>query len=88
MVWQDQTVRCIKCVSFKGYVVGLKNPSGEVKWLVVVHIGSKKEFMDNGLCGSEFIQQESEMTGELFYDWFKKILPNLDSHCITVIDNV
>ena len=89
-VWEDKTIVSAKDAFLKGLTTGLKNPRGKGKRLIVVHIGSDKGFVDNGLLvfqSHSTKDYHEEMTGERFHEWFAKILPNLEPGSIIVLDN-
>lgn len=77
-VWQDKKIVSPKDAFLKGLSVGLRNPTGKGKRLIVVHIGNENGFVDNAswVFESHFTKEyHEEMTGESFHEWFGKILP-------------
>ncbi|KAJ4433338.1 hypothetical protein ANN_15597 [Periplaneta americana] len=74
-VWQDKKIVSPKDAFLKGLSVGLRNPTGKGKRLIVVHIGNENGFENNASLGFESQTKEypEEMTGEAF-EWFGKIL--------------
>ena len=89
-IWQDKTVISAKYAFLNGLSTGLRNPTGKGKRLIVVHIGSEKGFVDNGLWVFESHstkEYHEEMTGDAFHEWFRKVLPQLEPNCVIVMDN-
>lgn len=89
-VWVDKTVISKRKAFLDGLSTGLKNPSGKGKRLIILHIGSDAGFVDGGLLS--FISKTTkdyheEMTGEVFVNWFKNVLPLLDEKAVIVMDN-
>ncbi|XP_025194218.1 uncharacterized protein LOC112593854 [Melanaphis sacchari] len=68
----------------RGPTTGQKEPSGKVKQLIVLHIGSSDGFVPKGLLSFESkkntLDYHDEMNGDTFYDWFIKILPSLKNN--------
>lgn len=89
-VWQDETIKSVRDAFRNGLSTGLKNPTGKGKRLIIVHAGSEKGFVENGLWVFESHstkEYHEEMTGDAFQEWFAKILPSLDPNSVIVMDN-
>ncbi|XP_022165929.1 uncharacterized protein LOC111030637 [Myzus persicae] len=67
-----------------------KEPSGESRRLTVVHIGSANGFVKGGLLCYESKTNTSNypdhIYGDIFYSWFRRVLPLLDEHSVIVLD--
>ncbi|XP_060878988.1 uncharacterized protein LOC132951224 isoform X2 [Metopolophium dirhodum] len=87
----DTSVKSHTDAFLKGLTTGPKNPSGEGKRLIVVHIGSADGFVEGGLLCFESKKNTAdyhdEMNGDTFYDWFCGVLPRLKDNCVIVMDN-
>ena len=89
-VWQDKTIKTAKDAFIQGFSTGLKNPTSKGKHLIVLHIGSDTGFVSNGLLVFESKstkEYHEEMCGQVFLDWFQKVLPELEPNCVVVMDN-
>jgi len=64
-VWVDKTVKSHKDAFLKGLTVGLRNPTGKGKRLIVVHIGSSEGFVDGGLLCFESKKNTSDYHDEM-----------------------
>ena len=88
-VWKDTTVSSSKDAFQRGLTTGLKNPSGKGKRLIILHIGSNKEFVPGGLFvfeSSHTGDYHEEMNAEVFESWLTDILPELDPDSLIVLD--
>ncbi|XP_022162283.1 uncharacterized protein LOC111028063 [Myzus persicae] len=70
----------------KGFAFGLG------KRLIMIHIGSDKGFLPEGLficfeSKKQNVDYRNEMNGDNFKEWFEYILPQLDPNSIIVMDN-
>ncbi|CAI6359323.1 unnamed protein product [Macrosiphum euphorbiae] len=70
---------------------GPTNPTGKRKRLIILHIGSDKGFLLDGLLCFESKKNSTdyhdEMNGDNFKEWFESFLPRLDPNSIVVMDN-
>ncbi|CAI6357553.1 unnamed protein product [Macrosiphum euphorbiae] len=68
-----------------------KEPSGEGKRIIVLHIGSVEGFVEGGLLCFESktntANYHDHMNGDIFYEWFCGILPLLKENSVIVFDN-
>ncbi|XP_050516569.1 uncharacterized protein LOC126891436 [Diabrotica virgifera virgifera] len=74
----------------EGLSTGLKHPSGKGKRLIVLHIGSKDGFVDNGLLLFESKKTgdyHEDMNSDVFEQWLQRILPTLPQNAVIVLDN-
>ncbi|CAB3239878.1 unnamed protein product [Arctia plantaginis] len=64
-------------------------PTGKGKSLIILHIGSDKGFVQDGLLvlESKSTKDNEEMDGERFLKWFKNIIPRLEPGSVVVMDN-
>lgn len=78
-VWKDDTVLFKHDAFNKGLTTGSTNPTGKGKRLIILHIGSGKEFLPGGLLCFESKKNDAEyhdeMNGDNFKEWFEGILP-------------
>jgi len=90
-VWIDTSIMSHRDAFLRGLTAGPKNPSGKGKRLIVVHIGSSDGFVEGGLWCFESKKNSSdyhdEMNGDLFLEWFNRILPLLNDNSVIVMDN-
>ena len=88
--WVDSTVKSKKQAFMSGLSVGLKNPSGKGRRLIVVHVGNEDGFLEGGELifesrkGGDY---HDEMSGEVFQNWFEGILPKLPRNSVIIMDN-
>lgn len=68
-----------------------KSATGPRKRLIVLHIGSDKGFLPDGLLCFESKNAgadcRDEMDGERFIEWFENVVPMLDPNAVVVMDN-
>lgn len=89
-VWQDTNIQTPRQAFVNGLSTGLKNPSGKGKRLIVLHIGSEDGFVENALLLFESKKTgdyHEEMNSEVFQNWFKEVLPNLEEESVIIMDN-
>lgn len=91
-VWQDTFIKRPKDAFMSGLSTGLKAPSGKGSRLIVTHAGSEKGFVPGaadiftGKKGKG--DYHNEMNGDYYEKWFtNKLLPNIESNSIIVMDN-
>lgn len=68
-----------------------KVPSEKGKRLIVLHIGSIDGFVPGGLLCFESktnsVNYHDEINGDIFFEWFVKMLPLLQKNAVIVMDN-
>lgn len=88
--WIDESIESSKDAFLRGLTTGLKNPTGKGGRLIVLHIGSELGFVDGGALifeANRTSDYHDEMTGTVFNEWFRSILPELDANSVVVLDN-
>lgn len=88
--WLDTTVKNKRQAFLDGLSTGPKAPTGKGKRLIVLHIGSDKGFVEDGLLVFESKSTKDyheEMDGERFLNWFINIMPKLEPGSVVVMDN-
>lgn len=88
--WLDTTVKSAKDAFLRGLSVGLSNPSGKGKRLIILHIGNEDGFVDGGALvfeSNKTSDYHEEMTGAVFNDWFEQVLELLEPGSVIVLDN-
>lgn len=88
--WLDTTIKNKRHAFHDGLTTGPKVPTGKGKRLIVLHIGSDKGFVEEGLLVFESKSTKDyheEMDGDRFLEWFKNITPKLEPGSIVVMDN-
>lgn len=89
-VWQDLNVKSQRQAFMDGWSIGLKNPTGKGKRLIITHIGGVNGFVEDGLLSFESKKTgdyHEEMNSEKFENWFKKVLTKLPYNSVVVLDN-
>lgn len=89
-VWTDSEIKSKKDAFLKGLSTGLKNPSGKGKRLIISHIGNEEGFLKNGELIFESKSSgdyHQEMNGDVFLNYFKRILPLTKDNSVIVLDN-
>lgn len=89
-VWVDSTVKTHKDAFLQGLSIGLRNPSGKGKRLIITHVGSERGFVSNGLMvfqSKSSGDYHEEMNGVVFGNYFKNLLPQLEDGSVIVLDN-
>ncbi|XP_072383841.1 uncharacterized protein [Diabrotica undecimpunctata] len=89
-VWCDTSVVSSRQAFLEGLSVGLKNPSGKGKRLIVCGIGSEDGFVPGTLWTFESKKSgdyHEEMDGRSFEEWFQKTLLTLEDKSVIVLDN-
>jgi len=88
---RDTTITSHRDAFLKRMSTGSVDPTGKVKRLIVLHIGSEDGFVDNGLLCFESKKNSrdhhDEINGETFCGWIENILPRLKDNCVIVMDN-
>ncbi|XP_025209114.1 uncharacterized protein LOC112604348 [Melanaphis sacchari] len=68
-----------------------KEPPGNSKRLIALHIGSVNGFVEGGLLCVEpknnMSSYHENMNGDIYYDWFRGILPLLEDNSVIIMDN-
>jgi len=89
-LWVDKTIQS-KHDAFNRGSTGATNPTDEGQWLIVLHIGSHKGFLEDGLLCFVFKKNSAdyhdEMNGDNFHEWFESIISRLDPNSVIVLDN-
>lgn len=89
--WVDTIINSPKNAFVRERTTGQKEPSGKSKRLIVLHIGSADGFLPGGLLSIESkkntLDSHDELNGDIFYNWFIKILPSLKEKAVIVMDN-
>ncbi|XP_060839202.1 uncharacterized protein LOC132920662 [Rhopalosiphum padi] len=71
--------------------LGDREQSSKSKRLIAVHIGSAKGFVEGGLLCFEpknnMASYHDNMNGDIYYDWFRGILPLLEENSVIIMDN-
>lgn len=89
-VWQDKTIKSPKDAFLKGLSTGLRSPKGKGSRLIVVHMGCEEGFLKDGLMvfqSKSTADYHEEMTGNVFEDYFRELLPSLEDNSVVVLDN-
>lgn len=89
-IWKDKTIITVREAYRNGLSVGLKNPSGKGKRLIIGHIGSDTGFVDGGMLVFESKKTgdyHEDMNSSVFCNWMQTILPLLEPGCVIVMDN-
>ena len=89
-VWVDSNIKTKKQAFLSGLTTGLKNPSGKGRRLILLHIGSDDDFLERGeliMESKKTVDYHEEMTGDIFINWLKKILPLLLPNSVIIMDN-
>lgn len=91
-VWVDnKTVRSKHDAFNSGLTNGATNATGNGKRLIVLHVGSHKGFLVDGLlcfaANKNSADYHDEMNGDIFHEWFESIIPRLDPNSVIVLDN-
>ncbi|XP_050516388.1 uncharacterized protein LOC126891251 [Diabrotica virgifera virgifera] len=89
-VWRDMSITSARQAHVEGLSTGLKHSSGKGKILIVLHIGSKDGFVDNGLLLFESKKTgdyHEDMNSDVFEQWLQRILPPLPQNAVIVLDN-
>lgn len=89
-VWLDTTIKNKRQAFQDGLSTGPKAPTGKGKRLIILHIGSEKGFLEDGLLVFESKSTKDyheEMDGERFLNWFNGIIPKLEPGSVVVMDN-
>lgn len=73
----------------KSLSTGLRAPTGKGKGLIILHIGSNKGFVKDGLLvlESNSAKDYNEIDAECFLEWFKNIIPQLEPESVVVMNN-
>ncbi|XP_051158574.1 uncharacterized protein LOC127279959 [Leptopilina boulardi] len=89
--WYDETIVSGRQAFLRGLTTGPPNPTGKGKRIIVLHIGSDKGFVEEGLLFFESKKNSmdfhDEMNGENFKEWFENIITKLEDDCVIVMDN-
>lgn len=88
--WCDNFVKTPKQAFLSGLSTGIKSAVNKGKRLIVVHIGSEDGFVDGGLLvfkSKKYDDYHNEMNGDVFKNWFQKILTLLPPDSVIVMDN-
>jgi len=89
--WVDTTVNSSREAFIQNPTTKQKEASGKGKFLTVLHIGSTDGFVPGGLLCFEsktnLTDYHNEMNGDIFYEWFVRILPLLKENAVIVMDN-
>lgn len=89
-VWVDIEIKTTKDAFLTGLSTGAKNPSGKGKRFIITHIGSDSGFLEGGLLlfeSKKTSDYHEEMNGEVFQEWFRKILATIGEGSVIVMDN-
>lgn len=90
-MWCDTNIQSSRQAFLDGLTTGLKAPTGKGRRLIISHIGSEEGFLEDGLLIFEakkvLADYHKEMTGEVFEEWFIKILEKLKPNSVVVLDN-
>ncbi|XP_072398233.1 uncharacterized protein [Diabrotica undecimpunctata] len=89
-VWTDMSITSARQAYVEGLSTGLKQPSGKGKRLIVLHIGSKNGFVENGLLLFESKKNgdyHEDMNSNVFEEWLQRVLPTLAKTAVIVLDN-
>lgn len=90
-MWCDTNIESSRQAFLDGLTTGLKTPTGKGRRLIVSHIGSEEGFLENSLLVFEakkgLEDYHKEMTGEVFEEWFGKILDKVKPNSVIVLDN-
>ncbi|KAK9708383.1 hypothetical protein QE152_g27248 [Popillia japonica] len=84
-VWKDTTVHSARQALFEGVTMGLKNPSGKGKRLIISHIDSEDGFVENVLLFFESKKSgdyHEDMNSEVFSGCMRNILPSLEPNSV------
>ncbi|KAI4470646.1 epm2a-interacting protein 1 [Holotrichia oblita] len=76
-VWEDVHVTTRRQACKDGVTTGLQNPVGKGRLLIILHIGSKNGFVDDGFLvfeGRKTADYHDKMDGGVFERWFNNIL--------------
>jgi len=90
---EETLVDCIgECSSEDVAGVDVEAPGGVGKQLIVLHIGSADGFVEGGLLcleskASTSSDYHDHVDGDVFYDWFRGVLPLLKDNSVVVMDN-
>ncbi|KAJ8974394.1 hypothetical protein NQ317_011238 [Molorchus minor] len=89
-VWVDTNIKSKRDALIQGLSMGLKNPSGKGKRLIILHAGSEKGFVEDSLLvfeGRKSGDYHEEMNGNVFEKWFSDFLKRLPDNAVIVMDN-
>ncbi|XP_025206090.1 uncharacterized protein LOC112602300 [Melanaphis sacchari] len=84
----DKTIKSKQDTLNRGQTTGVTNTTGKGQNLIILHIGSHKGFLDNGL--TYFVSKRNGVDcydSKKFHEWFGSILPRLDPNAVIVMDN-
>ncbi|GFX96475.1 DDE_3 domain-containing protein [Trichonephila clavipes] len=88
-VWQDPTIKS-NYASPRNLTLGLTEPKGKGRRLMITHIGSKEGFVRDAadiFIGKKSGDYHKEMDGNHFEKWFETVILKLKPLSIIVMDN-
>lgn len=91
-IWTDTTIKSPRDAFLEGLTIGVVNPSGIGKHLIVLKIGSEDGFVPGALLCFESKKKNTkdyhnEMNGETFCERSEGVLPRLKENCMIITDN-
>ena len=89
-IWKDTTVKSSYKAASESLTVGLTEPKGKGRRLIITHIGSEEGFVPGAediFIGKKSGDYHEEMDGNHFEKWFESVLPKLKTNSIIVMDN-
>lgn len=82
-VWKDTSIESAQHASSSGLTTGLSAPRGKGRRLIVAHIPN----VTGIFVGKKTGDYHEEMDGEHFEKWIEKVMPQLKTKSVIVLDN-